>query len=249
MYNNNTNYVMIHLITYGDNKYEESKKRLCNKANNLGWFDTIKSYGPDDLDVNFNEQFKNILELPRGGGCSIWKPYIINKRMDEIEDNDILLYLDAGCYINSSGFARFTEYIEMLNNCNEGCISFSMSNHIEKKWTCKEIFEYFNIYEDSDILNTGQILSGIIMLKKNANSIHIIDLWLKTLYNNSKLFTDNYNENQRVEYIENKHDQSILSVISKLYKTILLEDETLFDDGFGCDKSTKYPFWESRIIL
>lgn len=240
---------MIHLITYGDTKYEESKKRLCKQADNLGWFDIILSYGPEDIDADFQEQFKHILELPSGGGCSIWKPYIINKRLNEMQDDDILLYLDAGCYINPNGYDRFTEYIDLLNNRNEGCISFSMSNHIEKKWTCKEIFEYFNIYEDSDIVNTGQILSGIIMLKKNTNSIHIIDLWLRTLYNNSKLFTDNFNENQRAEYIENKHDQSIFSVISKLYNTILFEDETIFDDGFGCDKSTKYPFWETRIIL
>ena len=241
---------MIHFITYGDNKFKESKKRICKQADSLGWFDTILSYGPEDLDVNFKEQFKNILELPRGGGYYIWKPYIINKRLNEIEDNDILIFLDAGCYINPSGFGRFNEYIELLNNRDEGCISFYMSNHLEKKWTNKEIFEYFNIYEDSDILNTGQILSGIIMLKKNANSINIIDLWLRTVYNNSILFTDHYNnQNQSVEYIENRHDQSILSVISKLYKTILLEDETFFDDGFGCEKSIKYPFWATRIRI
>jgi hypothetical protein len=48
---------MIHLITYGDIEFEESKKRLCKQADNLGWFDIILSYGPEDIDVDFKEQF------------------------------------------------------------------------------------------------------------------------------------------------------------------------------------------------
>ena len=51
---------MIHFITYGDDLYDETKKRLHNQANNLGWFDSVTSYGPDDLDENFKEQFKDI---------------------------------------------------------------------------------------------------------------------------------------------------------------------------------------------
>lgn len=33
---------MIHLITYGDNKYSKSKQRLYNQAHNTGWFDTMR---------------------------------------------------------------------------------------------------------------------------------------------------------------------------------------------------------------
>ena len=44
---------MIHLITYGDNKYENTKMRLKNEALNTNWFDTITLYGPNDLDDQF----------------------------------------------------------------------------------------------------------------------------------------------------------------------------------------------------
>jgi len=246
---------MIHLITYGDSLYDETKKRLYNQANDLGWFDIIKSYGPEDLEQDFREQFKNILELPRGGGYWIWKPYIINKHMEKMNDDDILIYLDAGCYINPKGFNRFKEYIEILKNSNEACISFQMSHHIEKKWTTKEIFEYFNVnYEtgsiSNDILETGQIIATVKMFKKNANSMNIISAWLNPLYQNPQLFTDHYNKNKQCDvFIDNRHDQSICSVVCKLYKTIVLEDETYFADGFGCDESIKYPFWAARIRL
>lgn len=245
---------MIHFITYGDNLYDETKKRLYNQAINLGWFDSVTSYGPDDLEQDFKEQFKDILELPRGGGYWIWKPYIINKHMDKMNDDDILIYLDAGCYINPKGLERFKEYIEILKNSNEACISFQMSQHIEKKWTTKEIFEHFNINCETgvsnDILETGQIIATVKMFKKNYNSMNIIQAWLNPLYQNPLLFTDHYNKKTQCDmFIDNRHDQSICSVVCKLYKTIILEDETYFADGFGCKESIKYPFWAARIRL
>ena len=242
---------MIHLITYGDSVYNETKQRLYNQASNLGWFDTITSYSPEDLDEEFKKKFKDILSHPRGGGYWIWKPYIINKHLELIKDDDILIYLDAGCYINPKGFERFKEYIELLKNSEEACISFQMNHHIEKKWTTKEIFEYLNINSGSkDIIESGQIIATVKMFRKCANSINIVSVWLNALHANPLLFTDHYNKNKQCEiFIDNRHDQSICSVLCKLYKTIILEDETYFEDGFGCPKSLKCPFWATRIRI
>jgi hypothetical protein len=240
---------MIHLITYGDSKYEDTKRRLHNQAESIGWFDTVTSYGYEDLDEDFKERFKDILKLRRGGGYWIWKPYIINKHLEKMEDGDILIYLDAGCYINPYGFKRFNEYIEMLKNSEEACISFQMPQHIEKKWTTKEIFEYLNIHSDSrDITETGQIIATVRMFKKNSNTKNIVSSWLNVLYYNPLLFTDYYNtDNQCDIFIDNRHDQSVLSVLSKLYNTIIMEDETFFEDGFDGQKARGCPFWATRI--
>jgi hypothetical protein len=91
------------------------------------------------------------------------------------------------------------------------------------------------------------------MFKKNANSINIVSAWLNPLYQNSLLFTDHYNKSikniQSDIFVDNRHDQSILSVVCKLYKTIVIEDETYFTDGFGSENSLKFPFWATRIRL
>ena len=125
---------MIHLITYGDEVFQNSKKRLSNEARRTGWFDTLTVYGPSNIDNNFKEQFKNIFNDKKGGGFWIWKPYFIKKRLSQINENDILIYLDVGCSINPIGFKRFKEYIELLNN-EESMISFQMNHQPEKKWT------------------------------------------------------------------------------------------------------------------
>jgi hypothetical protein len=235
---------MINLITYGDCKYAASKVRLYNEATATGWFDTVAVYGQEDLDNDFKDKFENILQNHRGGGYWIWKAYIIKKQLDKIKDDDILIYLDAGCSINSYGENRFNEYIEMLNKNDDGVISFQMDHH-EKVWTTKEIFQHFSIDPCGEMANTGQIMATIIIIKKNANSIKLVNVWVETLYNNPLLFTDCYNKSQNPCFKDNRHDQSIFSVIRKMHSTILLTDETYFTP-FGSEESLKYPFWATR---
>ena len=236
---------MYHLITYGDLKFNNAKKRLVKEAYNTNWFDTITSYGPEDLDDEFKFRFKDILKQPRIGGYGIWRPYIINKKINEINNNDILIYLDAGCSINQFGKKRFDEYINLLNNSDEGIISFQMP-HNEKQYTTIEVFNYFNIDINSEIANTGQILDGILIMKKNNNLINMNNIWFNTIYDNPLLFTDYYNKNQEDYFKDNRHEQSIFSVIRKMNNPILLLDET-YIIPFGSSESLKYPFWATRI--
>ena len=236
---------MIHFITYGDNSYYNTKQKLCKQAQDIGWFNTITCYGPRSLDNNFKGKFQNILNARRGGGYWIWKPYIVKNKLDKINDGDILIYLDAGCYINKQGKDRFNEYIEMLNNNKEGIISFKME-HSEKCWTTKEIFQHFNIELNSDIANSGQFIATILIIKKNNNSVKIIDEWYETLLKNPLLFTDYYNKKQNEFFTDNRHDQSILSIIRKKYKSIIINDETYFKD-FNEKNALKYPFWATRF--
>lgn len=236
----------IHFITYGNNNFYNSKIRLCNEVIKTGWFNTVSSYGPDDLSDEFKKKFKYILSQKRIAGYGIWRPYIIKKKLNEINDNDILIYLDAGCTINIKGINRFYEYIDILNKSETGIISFQMGCY-EKEWTTKEILNYFKIDSEDNIANTGQILDGILIMKKNINLIKLINIWYKACYDNPLMFTDYYNDNQHSYFIDNRHEQSVFSIIRKMHSPILLEDETNFYPTFGSEESLKYPFWATRI--
>ena len=236
---------MIHLITFGNNSYINAKTRLCNEANDVGWFDSITSYGPEDLDEDFKNQFRNILNQSRGAGYWIWKSYIIKKKLAEIEDNDILIYIDAGCSINPKGKKRFDEYIQMLNESDEGVISFQMP-HLEKIWTTKEVFEYFNLDINGVFGSSGQIMSTIRIMKKVPNLIKLIDMEYEVYSNKPLLVTDHYNREQASYFKDHRHDQSIFSLIRKISKNpIYLTDETWFPD-FGSRQAQQYPFWATR---
>ena len=125
----------IHFISYGDENFVKSKKRIYNEALNTNWFDSVTIYGPNNLDDTFKNNFSNILEMKRLGGYAIWKPYIIKKKLNEISENDILVYADCGCTINIKGSRRFFDYINMLNDSDSGIISFQNTHWFENQYT------------------------------------------------------------------------------------------------------------------
>lgn len=237
---------MISAITYGNHKFTNSKKRLVGQLEQYGLFDYIKSYGPEDLDPEFVERFKHILSQPRIGGYGIWRPYIIKKELERLKDGDFLMYIDAGCTMVLSGKPRFLEYIEMLKGSDKGIISFSMDHLLEKWYTTKEIFQYFGVQDDKEVTDSGQYLSGILIIKKCTHSIDLIDTWMKAVYDQAEMFTDCYNSKQEEYFRDNRHEQSVLSVLRKIKGSIVIPDETWFEP-FGTPKSLKYPIWATRI--
>ena len=82
-------------------------------------------------------------------------------------------------------------------------------------------------------------------MKKNINLLLQLELYDKILNDNSLLITDYYNKNQNAYFKDNRHDQSIFSVIRKLNNPIIIKDETYFKP-FGNTESLKFPFWATR---
>jgi len=239
-------YKKIHLIIYGNNVFNNSKERIYKEAINSKFFNSVSIYSPDDLSKEFVNNFSEILSLPRIGGYGIWRPYIIKEKLNKIDENDYLIYLDAGCTINHSAEKRFYEYIELLNNSEYGIISFQLT-HPERNYTTNEIFEYFNLNVNSKEALDNQFLDGILIMKKNNHLINIIDKWLEVVYNNPLLFTDYFNNDQNDYFIDNRHEQSILSIIVKLYGSIILNDETYFEKYDKDSDAINYPFWATRL--
>lgn len=232
---------MVRFIIYGDNKFFQSKIRLSNELTNLGY--ETKIFGPEDLDEDFKTRFVSILGQRRIGGYGIWRPYIIRKELDRMKEGDFLIYIDAGCSINSNGKQRINEYLNMLEKSEYGIISFEVP-HIEREFTTKQVFEYFDA--DESIQNSNQLMDTVLIMKKCDHLEKVVDLWLKAVYDFPEMFTDCFNSKQASYFKDHRHEQSVLSVIRKIHGSIVLDDETWFPQ-FGSEKSLKYPFWATRI--
>ncbi|MDA9711930.1 hypothetical protein N9U49_00790 [Acidimicrobiaceae bacterium] len=236
----------INFITYGDSKkYLISKKHILDMAKHSNFFEYCTGYGPEDLDKDFVNKYSNILNQKRGGGFYIWKMEIIKKHLEELNDNDILVYCDSGSTLNYLAKQRFFEYIDILNNSKNGNLRFeSKKNHIEKVWTTKELFQYFKIDLNSDIANSPQLLGGHLLFQKNEHTRYFIKQFFDVLNDDENLITDYYKNGQIGEFIENRHDQSILSLISKKHGGEILENETFFKKNSIDQK--QYPFLSVR---
>jgi hypothetical protein len=238
----------IYFITYGDEKYGNAKLRLCNQANEVNIFKQVKSFGKDNLTKEFKEKYIDILNQPRGGGYWVWKLDILEQTINNIKEGDFIVYLDAGCNFNKYGKQRFYDYISMFENNDYGILSFQMHNQLEKYWTTKEIFKYFKCENDNTIIETGQYLGGVFILQKNEHSKKYLQLFKECIEYDKNLITDVYNKNgnQYPYFKDNRHDQSITSIIRKQIGSIVIPKDESWILPFGSDNSFYYPFWATR---
>ena len=63
------------------------------KQNIINWFDNIFIESPETIS-DFIDKYHNIFKHQRGFGYWLWKPYIILRKLEELNDNDILVYID-----------------------------------------------------------------------------------------------------------------------------------------------------------
>jgi len=232
----------IHLVTYGDDNYTEIKKSFIQTAVESSFFDQIHDFSHHDIDPIFYKEVYEPLKSYRGGGYWIWKPYFVKKALDSIENNDIMFYCDAGSRINSNGTKRFSEYINILSNARTGTIDFSLSWR-EYQFTKQEVFDFFKSTED--IILTRQLMATVLPIKKCAHSCKLVDTWYKMACENPFLFTDEKRSPQRKEFIDHRHDQSVYSIIRKMYGANIIGDETYFHDFVN--HGQRSPFWATQL--
>ena len=60
-------------------------------------------YMEKDLSKSFVDKYFKILKNSVGGGYWLWKPYVIQDVLSKTNENDIILYLDAGSTLNIEG--------------------------------------------------------------------------------------------------------------------------------------------------
>jgi len=214
-------------ITYGDNNFRLQKKHLLTLAKKSGYFDTCLAYGPKELNNNFLNKYEEILKNKKGAGFWIWKHQIIKQQLEKVNDGDIVVYSDAGSSLNLNAGNKFNEYIDILSHSKYSTLRFK-NDQIEKYWTSKEIFDYFGIHPESKEGNSQQYLAGHIIVKKSESLREQLNEVDKLLDKDMYLITDKYSNNQIEGYRSNRHDQSILSIISKIYGCEEKENEVWF---------------------
>ncbi|MDA0754035.1 MAG: hypothetical protein O3A49_05100 [Candidatus Marinimicrobia bacterium] len=221
-----------HFITYGTNNFKLQQKELLFLVKKSGVFNTTHGYKPENLDINFKNKYQEILRQSRGGGYWIWKYKILQQKLNEINFNDILVYFDSGGSFNLGGKHMLEKYFEILNQSQHSLLQFRMNHLIEKNYTTKEIFEYFNVSNDFEIKNTGQHMGGLLFIKKTNDILEYLNLYENCIEYDPFLITDKYNKKQNnSKFIENRHDQSIFSVLSKKYGAEVVDgDPTYFSD-------------------
>lgn len=209
---------MNRFLSFADSRMSAALERLGRQAEALDFFDEITLFTEHDLSAEFTSRMGRYLTPScRGFGYWSWKPWAIHHVLQEMEEGDRLLYLDAGCHINANGTERFREYVNMLDRDSRGMLVFT-NGQPEYKWTKGDIFRHFGVsQEDGHITHTQQIAGGHVFLKKNPLTESLIRDWLHVFYDHLHLADNTPSASPNLPgFVENRYDQSIFSILCKL---------------------------------
>ena len=216
---------MKQFLTYGNFKFKQSRVRLCSEAKELNFFDktvfeTEEIKNDDEIiEALKNENFSKVFNTKRGGGFWIWKPYIIYKHLQLLNDNDILMYSDAGSSVYNDKYTidKLNEYVDIVNKSEKGVLAFR-NPHIELNWTKGDVFRHFNCMDNKNIYGTRQFSGGRLhVIRKCPHSLNIYKTWWETAKNYPNLFDNRCITSNFEKYQQNRHDQSSWSLICKIY--------------------------------
>ena len=201
---------MIVAINFSDEKYINAQKLNSKTAKKWG-ADRVIEYSIADIDEEFKEANKYVLNKERGAGYWLWKPYFILKTLSGISEGDYIIYSDSG-----AAFVNKIEYlVEIMERDNTDVMPFCITQP-EIKWTKRDVFVLLDA-DREEIINSEQICGTYILIKKTKHSVDIIKKWLESA-KDARMITDDPNVMGREDYrefIENRHDQSIWSVLCK----------------------------------
>jgi hypothetical protein len=238
----------IHLITYATNRFKTRADYFNNIVSKYDQFSTVKVYSNLDITKEFAEKYHDVLNMPRGGGYWLWKVDIIMQSLQRINDNDILIYCDAGCHVNLNDktIQNFNKYLNLVNM--HEMLRFELG-HKEYCFTNKATLKYFkeNYNLQKEDVFSNMLMATVILMKKNKEVIKFFEEFLKIISKDRYLITDYYNSEKYQGFVDHRHDQSILSLLTKTLKMgHIIPDETWYDDWNKTDYS---PFVASRCMV
>ncbi len=233
--------------------YHEAVKRICSQAEKFDLFDKIIGLTEVDLqaDVEFWSVHKDFVNSnPRGYGYWLWKPYIIKKTLNSMEDGDILLYADSGCELNPKGISKFNEYIELTKKkkiigtkaCSDDCT-----------YTKKDLSIFLGMSENINLLKANHMQATCLLIEKNNLIVDFVNEWYNIGSTNYHFIDDSPSIEENFQgFREHRHDQSIFNLLVKKYNLINYDlDPSNWGHGkesknnYLC-KAMEYPIWACR---
>lgn len=224
---------MNYLIFFGNDDFKYKSLLLKKEAESCGWFDHIIAHTPESISDFLNQHQNFVRENKRGYGYWIWKPYIILDLLKRINEGDTVTYIDSGGSILPHKKDKFDEYLSLLNNSERPIIAFGLySQYLEKQFQKMTTLKRFGLDQDENFLNSGQIESGVIVCKKNDFTVKFFEEWLALmLENNYSMIHDRDEMDQLDSFIENRHDQSVFSILCKSHQVNIMSINDCYGDG------------------
>lgn len=204
---------MIKLFNYANEQYQPAQRVNSWFAKHVGHFDEVISFGPQDIDDDFREAHKEILSAKRLNGYALWKPYFLQRMIDNSQDGDYIFYLDSGAF-----FIRDVRLLLPYVTQNYPILVTDIPL-MECNWTKPSCIEYFKAEK---LRYTNQIQSGYIFFEVNTFTRNFFREYLDICQSTQLLVSEGLGKNEASsrffgdQFVSHREDQSILSLLCKM---------------------------------
>ncbi len=199
------------LVNYANDKYRQSQKFNTWTGKHIAKFDKVFSFGPEDIEPEYYNAHKDILDEPRGNGLWLWKPYFIDKVLSQCTDGDYVFYVDSGAF-----FVRNAE--TLIKSFEQGeNIWVSDNPTLESCFTKPKCFGALGCSEDI-YKNTNQIQATYVFFRCCQESRDFVKEWLSLCENKEMMEPAgglNLEKPVRNGFVAHREDQSMLSLLCK----------------------------------
>ena len=201
-------------ISYGDQSFKQSLEYNGKSALEIAKADEFYGYTPEDIDPEFRAKNDYILSKGRGNGYWLWKPYFLYKTLTEkLNDGDYLIYSDAGIF-----YVDLAQKLVDFLNEKKAEMYLHRLPHLEKVYTKRDAFILMGV-DGPFYAETGQFNAAFQIYRKSKFTEFFLGEYLYYAQD-KRIITDDENEmgtpNQE-GFIDHRHDQSILSLLTKKY--------------------------------
>ena len=226
------------LVNYADKTFSQAQKLNSKTGLEIGGFDEVRSFSPEDIDEKFYEENQKLLSEFRGNGYWLWKPYFLLKTLNEANDGDYVFYCDAGAV-----FVDKIDYlVEGVEALQQDVLVFEIP-YVEKEWSKRDAFVLMEC-DSIKYTDTLQRCSGFIVCRKSEFSVSFVSEWLE-YQKDRRIVSDDKNVMGKEDYEgfqENRHDQTVLSLLSKKYNLTVFRDPSQLGNAMKQDyANSPYP--------
>lgn len=198
----------VFLICYADGRavHLRNQEALIRSARRKG-FDRVFAYRRHDLTEDFRRAHRHILDLRRGAGYWLWKPYLIQETLRRAQAGDVVIYLDAGMIVRRPLDGLIDEAVRSDLVVFRG----SRPNAMHVKRDCFVLTET----DMPECHAALQIDASCMVIKNTEANRQFVRIWLDYCAD-ARILTDRPNEcagPNLSAFIDHRHDQAILSVL------------------------------------
>lgn len=198
--------------SFGENRFHESAERLISQAKKMGVFSDFFLVTEQNLDLfapRISQKYGNFLNSScKGYGFYSWKSEIVYSILNN-KLGDGVMYVDAGCELNSRFLARMR--LRFMMNKAEEIGFFHVLKYRELEYTKRRVLDYFSLSPSDS--SSWQIQATWFLLSSKGG-IDVARKWTEACLTDIQILDDSLGEEQD-EFIEHRYDQSVFSCLLK----------------------------------